>query len=449
MGAFYSGSVTVQVDGVTVTAARAEAGFVWVNNTRAHLPVSLNNGALRLYQSGTSLILRTDFNIRVYYDRNNHLRVTVPNDFSDSLCGLWGNYNGDPSDDFRTPDGDLAPSVAALGKSWTVEDEDQFYWHDCIGSCRSCDPSITKKYKKEALCSLITKVSDGPFSQCHSKVDPTVYFDNCVYDLCHNEGNRKAQCEALKAYADTCQLEGVRIGEWRQLARCHDYATCSVTRNLHYATFDGQRYDFQGTCRYQLMALCKKAEGLVDFEVYFQENSTSPLQIKVYQTRLNISNQFPRKVLSVTYAGAVCGLCGNFNKDREEDLLMRDGTLAPSPVSSGQSWKLGDLPGCSAVMIPPCTNIEAIEKEQRGSRGQCGIILDKNGPFRGCHSKGDPDGYFVDCVYSYCVLSERDSNICQAVAGYAEACQEAGAMVHPWRTMKFCCESPCSLLIVP
>ncbi|XP_074926783.1 IgGFc-binding protein-like [Chelonoidis abingdonii] len=603
---FYIGSVIVQVHGVTITAARTEVGFVGVNNTRAHLPISLNNGALRLYQSGTSLVLRTDFNLRVSYDWNNQLKITVPKVFSNSLCGLCGNYNGDPSDDFRTPDGDLAPSVAALGKSWAVEDEDQFCWHDCIGGCRPCDPSITKKYKEEALCSLITKVSDGPFSQCHSKVDPTVYLDNCVYDLCHNEGYRKALCEALKAYADACQLEGVRIGEWRQLARCpmecpmensqyqlcgtacpatcvdqsapsscedpcvescqckdgfvlsqgkcipkgncgcqfeglpyapnesfwvdevcgtrcmcnaatrqvecmaatcrhsercrlvngvrgcypSSYATCSVTRNLHYATFDGQRYDFQGTCRYQLMALCKKAEGLVDFEVNFQENNTAPVQIKVYQTNLRISNQFPGKVLvnsflinlpfnlidkkitvyrngwatviqtdfgltvtyarwsgrttvtlPVTYTGAVCGLCGNFNSDREDDMVMRDGTLAPSLVSFGQSWKVGNLPGCSAITIPPCASVEAIEKQQRGSKGQCGLILHKSGPFRGCHSKVDPHGYFIDCVYGYCVLSERESNVCQAVAGYAEACQEAGAMVHPWRTTKFCSPS--------
>lgn len=157
------------------------------------------------------------------YDWNNHLRVTVPNDFSDSLCGLCGNYNGDPSDDFQTPDGDLAPSVAALGKSWAVEDEDQFCWHDCIGGCRPCAASIARKYKEEASCGLIAKVSDGPFSQCHTKVDPTVYLDNCVYDLCHSDGYRKALCEALKAYADACQLEGVRIGEWRQLARCREY----------------------------------------------------------------------------------------------------------------------------------------------------------------------------------------------------------------------------------
>ncbi|CAM2108069.1 unnamed protein product [Caretta caretta] len=601
----YIGLVTIQVDGITITVARAEVGFVRVNNTRAHLPISLNNGALRLYQSGTSLVLRTDFNLRVSYDWNNHLRVTVPNDFSNSLCGLCGNYNGDPSDDFWTPAEDPDPSDILQEQSWAVEDEDQFCWHDCIGGCRPCAASIARKYKEEASCGLITKVSDGPFSQCHSKVDPTVYLDNCVYDLCHNDGYRKALCEALKAYADACQLEGVRIGEWRQLARCpmecplensqyqlcgtacpatcvdqsapsscqdpcvescqckdgfvlsqgkcipkggcgclfegrpfapnesfwvdeacgtrckcnaatrqvecaaakckhsercglvngvqgcypSSYATCSVAQNLHYATFDGQRYDFQGTCRYQLTALCKKAEGLVDFEVYFQENSTTPVQIKVYETDIRVSNQLPGKVmvngflinlpfnldkkitmyrkgwatviqtdfglsityagwsgrttvtLPVAYAGAVCGLCGNFNMDRKDDMLMRDGTLAPSPISFGQSWKVGDLPGCSAVTIPPCASVEAIEKQQRGSRGQCGLILHKSGPFRGCHSKVDPHGYFVDCVYGYCVLSGRESNVCQAVAGYSEACQEAGAMVHPWRTTKFCSPS--------
>uniref|UniRef100_A0A8C8S225 IgGFc-binding protein n=1 Tax=Pelusios castaneus TaxID=367368 RepID=A0A8C8S225_9SAUR len=599
-------SVTVQVDGITVTASRAEVGFVWVDNIRAHLPISLNNGALRLYQSGTSLVLRTNFNLSMSYDWNNYMRVTIPNIFYGNLCGLCGNYNGDASDDFRTPTGNLAPTVTVLGAGWAVEAEEQFCWHDCIGGCKPCAASIAKKYKEEAFCGLITKVSDGPFSQCHTKVDPTVYLDNCVYDLCHNDGFRKALCEALKAYADACQLEGIRIGEWRELARCPmecplensqyqlcgtacpatcvdqsvtsscqepcvescqckdgfvlsqgkciskdscgclfegrffapsesfwvdetcetqcvcnaatrqvqcvaaackrsescqlvngvrgcypaSYATCSVTRNLHYTTFDGQRYNFQGTCRYQLTALCKKTDGLVDFEVYFQENNTTLVQIQMYQTNIRISNQFPGKVLvngflinlpfslddqkitvyrkgwatviqtdfglsvtfagwsgrttvtlPVTYAGAVCGLCGNFNSDREDDLLMRDGKLAPNPSSFGQSWKVGELPGCSAVMIPPCASLEAIEKEQRVSGGQCGLILHKSGPFRGCHSKVDPQGYFVDCVYAYCFLSGRERNICQAIAGYAEACQEAGATIHSWRTTKFCSPS--------
>uniref|UniRef100_K7FN87 VWFD domain-containing protein n=1 Tax=Pelodiscus sinensis TaxID=13735 RepID=K7FN87_PELSI len=600
---FYIGSVTIQVDGVTITAARAEISLVWVNNTRAHLPISLNNGVLRLYQSGTSLVLRTSFKLSVAYDWNNHLRVTVPRDFSNSLCGLCGNYNGDPTDDFQTPDGDLAPSVAALGRSWAVEDEEQHCWHDCIGGCKPCAASIARKYKEEDSCGLITKVSDGPFSQCHAKVDPTAYLDNCVYDLCHTDGYRKALCEALKAYADACQLEGVRIGDWRQLARCSlecplensqyqlcgtacpatcvdhsapsscqdpcvescqckdgfvlsqgkcipksgcgclsegrpyapnesfwldeacgtlckcnadsrqvecqaavckhsetcglvhgvrgcypsSYATCSMTSSRHYTTFDGETYTFQGTCRYQLTALCKKAEGLVDFEVYFQDSNIAPVQIKVSETDLRVSTQFPGKImvnnflislpstledkkittyrkgwatviqtdfglsvtftgwsgrttvtLPVTYAGAVCGLCGNFNRDREDDFQMRDGTLAPNLGSFGQSWKVGDVPGCSAVTIPPCANLEAIEEQQRGSRGQCGLILDTGGPFRGCHRNMDPHGYFLDCVYDYCFLSGRESNVCQAIAGYAEACQEAGAVVYSWRTPKFC-----------
>uniref|UniRef100_A0A452HPF1 VWFD domain-containing protein n=1 Tax=Gopherus agassizii TaxID=38772 RepID=A0A452HPF1_9SAUR len=526
-----------------------------VNNTRAHLPISLNNGALRLYQSGTSLILRTDFSLRVSYDWNNHLRVTVPNDFSDSLCGLCGNYNEDHSDDFWTPAEDQEPSVILQEQSLAVEDEDQFCWHDCIGGCRPCAPSIARKYKEEALCGLITKVSDGPFSQCHTMECP---LENSQYQLCGTacpatcvdqsapsncqdpcvescqckdgfvlsqgkcipkgscgclfEGRPFAPNESFwvdEACGTRCMCNAVsrqvecvaakckrseRCGLVNGIRGCYpsSYATCSVTRNLHYATFDGQRYNFQGTCHYQLTALCKKGEGLVDFEVYFQENSTAPVQIKVYETDIRVTifhipcvlllqvNSFlinlpfnlDKKItvyrqgwatviqtdfglsityarwsgrttvtLPVTYAGAVCGLCGNFNMDRKDDMLMRDGTLAPNPISFGQSWKVGDLPRCSAITIPPCASLEAIEKQQRGSRGQCGLILYKSGPFRGCHSKVDPNGYFIDCVYGYCFLSGRESNICHAVAAYAEACQEAGAIVHPWRTEKFCRES--------
>ncbi|XP_039369185.1 IgGFc-binding protein-like [Mauremys reevesii] len=198
-----------------------------------------------------------------------------------------------------------------------------------------------------------------------------------------NAATRQVECVAAK-----CK-RSERCGLVNGIRGCYpsSYATCSVTRNLHYATFDGQRYNFQGTCHYQLTALCKKAEGLVDFEVYFQENSTAPVQIKVYETDIRVSNQFPGKImvnsflinlpfnldkkitmyrngratviqtdfglsityagwsgrttvtLPVTYTGAVCGLCGNFNMDSKDDMLMRDGTLAPNPISFGQSWK--------------------------------------------------------------------------------------------------------------
>lgn len=41
------------------------------------------------------------------------------------MCGLCGDYNGSPDDDFIKPDGTLAANVNDFGNSWQTEkDED-------------------------------------------------------------------------------------------------------------------------------------------------------------------------------------------------------------------------------------------------------------------------------------------------------------------------------------
>ncbi|KAM3829807.1 IgGFc-binding protein isoform 3-T5 [Vipera latastei] len=174
-----------------------------------------------MLQSGGSALLVTDFHLRVFYDWNHLLRVTTSSIFYGSLCGLCGNYNKDPGDDFQTPAGTKAPDANAFGKSWKVDAGDQdTCWDDCHGPCVPCQPDQAQKYQAEQYCGLIIKASGGPFSSCHSKVDSQFYFEGCVYDVCANEGHRQSVCDALESYADACQKEGVQIGEWRKLAGC-------------------------------------------------------------------------------------------------------------------------------------------------------------------------------------------------------------------------------------
>ncbi|KYO24640.1 hypothetical protein Y1Q_0021924 [Alligator mississippiensis] len=538
----YITSLTVQVYGVKVTVVRSEVGFVRVNGARAHLPLSLHHRALLLSQAGSHLLLVTDFGLRVSYDWHHHLRLHIPSTFSAHLCGLCGNYNGDPADDL--------PDAPTLAQSWPLGDSNQLCWHDCFGTCGSCTQKQSLAYAGEAWCGLMAKAGEGPFSPCHARVNPEVYAYNCMADLCHHNGYREVLCEALAAYATACQLLGVSIGDWRELARCSlecpqensQYQLCGtacpatcvneddpsscpfpcmetcqckagyvlsqgrcvptsgcgcmfegrpyapVGRTPHYITFDRQRYNFQGTCRYQLAALCQGAEGLVSFHIDIQEQSEmAPVQVRVYETNIQINLRFPGKALvngflfnlpfnldankisiyrrgwamviqtdfgltvtftewsgrtaitlPSTYMGAVCGLCGNFNGDAEDDFLMSDGHLASNPTSLGQSWTVGGTSGCSVVRIQPQPDQEALKQQQYSTKGQCQVILDKSGPFRMCHSKVDPQGYFSDCVYDYYLQQGQQDIICQAVASYVAACQEAGAMVYPWRTQKFC-----------
>ena len=45
--------------------------------------------------------------------------------YSGQTCGLCGDYDGNPNDDFTKPDGSLVTNVNDFGNSWqTPDDED-------------------------------------------------------------------------------------------------------------------------------------------------------------------------------------------------------------------------------------------------------------------------------------------------------------------------------------
>ncbi|XP_066494912.1 IgGFc-binding protein-like [Tiliqua scincoides] len=610
----YVGLVTVRVYNTVISVARNEMGFVRVNYQRSQLPISLREGKLQVYQSGGLAWIGTDFALKVAYDWSSYLVVTVPSIFSGSLCGLCGDYNGDPANDFRTPDGSLAPSPAEFGQSWKVQDGDRFCQH-AAPPPKSCPSEGAHKYKAEAFCGLIRKGGNGPFSLCHSVLDPSIFLDNCVNDLCLTDGLRQSLCQALKSYADACRRRGVTVSDWRTAsgctlpcpensqykacaapcpATCNDLArpsncdslpcvgscqcndgfvldagkcipkascgcifegklfspgeqfwgdgtcsrrcicdprskqvtckttgcksgeqcrvekgiqncyptssgTCSISGQRHYLSFDGQRFDFQGTCLYQLTGLCARRDGLENFLVLVQNDRrgsktvsfTKVVDINIYGNSIVISREQPAKVMvngflinlpyrmgnnkvsiyrrgqeavvqtdffltvtfdwqsritvSVpsTYAGALCGLCGNFNGNKGDDLIMRDGNVAPNPSAFGQSWKLQNIPGCTELGPGTCPGLGTIEAQQRTLSGECGLLLAKKGPFRECHKKVDPEGYFQDCVSDYCSSQGQPAVICKALASYVLACQAAGATLYAWRSDSFC-SLPCA-----
>lgn len=195
--------------------------FLQIDNSLWSLPIVLSNAKLNIFQSGRSAVIETSFGLTIRYDWDHNLVVSLSDSYASKTCGLCGNFNGNPNDDFATPSGVQAGEVVAFGSSWKVPGmgTDPQCRDDCVGGCGSCDNNLMNKYEGIAFCGLITK-ENGPFSKCHPVVNTQAYIESCKYDLCMGGGLRQFLCNALEAYVDACQDAGIQVQDWRTMAKC-------------------------------------------------------------------------------------------------------------------------------------------------------------------------------------------------------------------------------------
>ena len=96
------------------------------------------------------------------------------------------------------------------------------------------------------------------------------------------------------------------------------------------------------------------------------------------------------------FVGMLCGLCGNADGDRRNDMTTRDGEVAGMHEYArvGNSWivpgKGSEDPACIPAVAPDDTEDEltcsdAIDAEARSTRS-CGLLQSASGPFAQCHN---------------------------------------------------------------
>lgn len=217
--------VYVNVWGYDVHMSRDRRGLVQVNGVTRNLPINLNEGNVSIYATGSRIVVSTNFGLSVTYNGYSAVFISVPPNYREKICGLCGNFNGNPNDDFHTPSGMIVTSPDEFGRAWKVPGN-----YTCNDGCGSSCPQCTNEQPARDQCEVI-QAADGPFSFCHEEVDPAPYFNDCVFDVClsGNQGH-DLLCSAIESYVSACQSANVRIYPWRENATC----TLDCPANSHY-----------------------------------------------------------------------------------------------------------------------------------------------------------------------------------------------------------------------
>uniref|UniRef100_A0AAA9TEG3 Zonadhesin n=1 Tax=Bos taurus TaxID=9913 RepID=A0AAA9TEG3_BOVIN len=334
-----------------------------------------------------------------------------------------------------------------------------------------------------------------PRSECGC-LDPTAgyfkvgerWFKPGCRQLCICEGTNRTRCVPWQCQAQ--EMCGQQDGTYG----CHPQgsATCTVWGDPHYLTFDGALHHFMGTCTYILTRPCL----LKSLENYFFVSATNEFRggnleasyVKAVQVQafgIRVWMLKGRKVMldgrqvalplwfahgrmtvrssgsfillytdfglqvrydgyhlvEVTapssYAGRLCGMCGNYNNNSLDDNLQPDKRPAVNSVRLGASWKLNELSesGCFAADARPprCLEKNATDPWSKN----CDILVNPQGPFSTCHRVVSPQASFASCVYGQCGTKGDAFTLCRSLQAYASLCARAGQVL-TWRSSTFC-----------
>ncbi|XP_078675153.1 uncharacterized protein LOC144913015 isoform X3 [Branchiostoma floridae x Branchiostoma belcheri] len=221
----YVTDVTVEVYNHTIVVEKNK--IVYIDQLITTLPAEPRSG-LTVKFVGQYVTIETGFGLKVSFDGRHRAEVVLPDLYHSALCGLCGNYNGDVTDEFLTPDGTQAANVVQFGNSWRVEREgDQC--NENPEPPAQCSDDLQRTVSE--LCGILNDPS-SVFASCYSALNPEGTVETCTYDMCALDGDIMSLCDSLQAYTDSCAEAGINIGTWRNATFC----PLSCPSNSHYTS---------------------------------------------------------------------------------------------------------------------------------------------------------------------------------------------------------------------
>ena len=139
--------------------------------------------------------------------------------------------------------------------------------------------------------------------------------------------------------------------------------------------------------------------------------------------------------MSRNWQGQLCGLCGNYNNDGNDDFMLPDGSLTTSVNEFGSSWLYANTSAmCGELQTPPPCPASIMTAAQ----SRCNELT--NSVFSVCNSVVDPTVYIDGCILDYCLCSEeeREECYCNSLSTYAAVCALNEVFIPNWRDFSCC-----------
>ncbi|KAL7867725.1 hypothetical protein SRHO_G00091090 [Serrasalmus rhombeus] len=269
---------------------------------------------------------------------------------------------------------------------------------------------------------------------------------------------------------------------------------CSTWGNFHFSTFDGQFFQLPYTCNYILTTLCDSTK--TDFNIQMRRQYINNLPtissftinidgvvvkllhgnitmndqavaipiyqygvwiekttsyIKISSSKLEITvlwdlQNFLSVEIPTKYSNQTCGLCGDFNGLKDNDLI--DNGVQLTEHNFGLKWKM-DAP------METCEEIEPQTNECQSQTTSCEQLL-SHPAFSSCYGLLPIEAFVEACVKDMCQCNSSHATcVCDTVSEFSRQCAHAGGKPQSWRTSKLCgkecpfnlehreCGSPC------
>ncbi|NWI95419.1 MUC2 protein, partial [Pitta sordida] len=256
---------------------------------------------------------------------------------------------------------------------------------------------------------------------------------------------------------------------------------CSTWGNNHFKTFDGDVFQFPGTCEYNFISDCR--ESYAEFSVHIQRTLNSNnhpviqyilLKVKdmtVY-LRPNIAVVEGRIVKTPYYSSVMliesdniyikiyakigltlmwnqqdalmveldnkfnnytCGLCGDYNGLPIYNEFIK-GDASYNSITFGNLQKISKPEAIcedpdETQALPSCN----------GHRDECQSLL-TSPAFADCRFRLDLETYIQACMQDKCACSGKEDSfcLCSTLSEYSRQCSHAGGRPREWRTPDFC-----------